>query len=172
MVTLLSFLVLFLLALSARASPVSTARSRVYSHAQRSTYGVSVGGDVTRFVVKYANAQRWKPSTVVSISQAMSLLQQVSAFPSYPARPLLTSSIYRTFLLLAPSPTQLQRLRTAFIWLSTFPTPSVLTVTLPLSSGPFTAHCLLLHLFTIFAFQDSWWIIYKWFCKRSLNQWC
>jgi len=142
MVALLSFLVLLLPALLACTSPVPVqpaARSRVCSRAQRAMYGVSVGSDVTRFVVRYANTQRWKQSTAVSISQGASLLQKVPAFSSYIARPPLTSLIYRTSLLLVPSTAQVQRLRTAFIWLSTFPTPSVLVATLPLSSGLSTA---------------------------------
>jgi len=142
MVALLSFLILLLPALLARASPVSVqpaARSRVYSRAQRAIYGVSVGSDVTRFVVRYANSQRWKQSTAVSISQGASLLQKVPAFSSYLTRPPLTSPIYRSFLLLAPNTAQIQRPRTAFTWSFTFPTPSVLAATLPLSSGLSTA---------------------------------
>jgi len=136
MVALLFFLALLLPALLARTYPVSVkpaTRGRAYSQ-----YGVPIGGDVTRFVVKYANAQRWEQSTAVPISQVASLFQQVPTFSSYLIRPSLTSPIYRTFLLLAPSPAQPQRLRTAFIWLFTFPTPSVLAATLPLSSGSFT----------------------------------
>lgn len=148
MVALLSFVALLLPALLACASPVPvefTARSQTYSYAQRATYGVSVGNDVTRFVVKYANAQRWKQSTAVPISQAASLLQQVRQFSFHFVGPSLTSPIYRTFPRLVPSPVQVQRPRTVFIWLFTFQTPSVLAVTLPLSSGLFTAslsHCM------------------------------
>jgi len=85
MVALLSFVTLFLSVLLAHTSPVPVelaARGPVYSHAQRAQYGVSVRSDVTRFVVKYANAERWKPSTAVSISQGASLLQQVPIFSS------------------------------------------------------------------------------------------
>jgi len=142
MVALLSFLVLLLPALLACTSPVSVqpaASDRVYSRAQREIYGVSVGSGVTRFVCRYANAKRWKQSTAVSISQGISLLQKVPAFSSYIARPPLTSLIHRNFLPLAPSTAQVQRPRTAFIWLSTFQTPSVLAATLPLTSGLSTA---------------------------------
>lgn len=79
MVALLSFVALFLPIILARTSPIAVqlaARSPVYSYAQRAPYGVSVRSDVTRFVVKYANAHRWKPSTPVSISQGPGLLQQ------------------------------------------------------------------------------------------------
>ena len=83
MVALLSLAALFLPALLARTSPVSVelaARDQVFDHAQRAQYGVSVRSDVSRFVVKYANAQRWKPSTAVSVSQGASLLQRVCIF--------------------------------------------------------------------------------------------
>lgn len=106
MVALLFFLPLLFLALLARTSPVPVelaARGQVYSQAQRAQYGVSVGGDVTRFVVKYANAQRWKQSTAVSISQGASLLQKVPAFSSHLVRSSPMSPVYRTFLPLAPS---------------------------------------------------------------------
>jgi len=142
MVALLSFVALLLPILLARTSPVPVelaSRDQVYSQAQRAQYGVSVRSDVTRFVVKYANAQRWKPSTAVSISQGASLLQKVPTFSSYLVSPSLTSPIYRTFLPPAPSPVQVPRLRTAFTWFFTFPTPSVLVATLPLSSGSVTA---------------------------------
>ncbi|KAF9792839.1 alpha/beta-hydrolase [Thelephora terrestris] len=79
MVALLSFIVLLLPVFLARSSPIVAdlaARSPVYNHDQRAHCGFSVREDVTRFVVKYANAQRWKPSTPVSISQGASLLQQ------------------------------------------------------------------------------------------------
>jgi carboxylesterase type B len=55
-------------------------------------YGVPVGNDVTRFVVKYANAQRWKQSEAVSISQAASLFQQVSTLPFLPRQPFVNES--------------------------------------------------------------------------------
>ncbi|KAF9652913.1 alpha/beta-hydrolase [Thelephora ganbajun] len=79
MVALLSFVALLLPALLVRTCPVSiglTTKGRVYSQAQRAQYGVLVRSDVTRFVVKYANARRWEPSTAVSISQGTSLLQR------------------------------------------------------------------------------------------------
>ena len=156
MVALLSFVALLLPVLLARTSPVPAelaARGQVYSHAQRAQYGVPIGSDVTRFVVKYANAQRWKPSTVASISLGVSLLQQVPIFSSYLVGSSLTSLVYRTSLLLALSPAQVQRPRIAFIWLFMFPTPSVLVATLPLSFGSFStgpspfarAQCLLLN---------------------------
>ena len=81
MVALLSLAVLLLSAVLARSSPVGfklAARGPVYNHDQRADCGFPVRSDVTRFVVKYANAQRWKPSTPVSISQGVSLLQQVN----------------------------------------------------------------------------------------------
>jgi hypothetical protein len=84
MVALLSFIVLLLPVFLARSSPIVAdlaARSPVYNHDQRAHCGFSVREDVTRFVVKYANAQRWKPSTPVSISQGASLLQQVYTLP-------------------------------------------------------------------------------------------
>ena len=80
MVALLSFLILLLPVLLVRSSPIAaelTSRSPFFDNDQRAHCGVSVGSDVTRFVVKYANAQRWKPSTPVSIAQGASLLQQV-----------------------------------------------------------------------------------------------
>lgn len=79
MVTLLSFVVLLIPVLLARSSPIAVElapRSPFFDYDQRTHCGVSVGSDVTRFVVKYANAQRWKPSTPVSISQGASLLRQ------------------------------------------------------------------------------------------------
>jgi hypothetical protein len=86
MVALFYLAVLLLSGLLARSSPVAielAARGPVYNHDQRVHWGFSVQNDVTRFVVKYANAQRWKPSTPISISQGTSLLQQVNTFPSY-----------------------------------------------------------------------------------------
>ena len=90
MVVFLSFVALLLLALLARTSPVPVelvARGPVYSNAERAQYGVPVRNDVTRFVVKYATARRWEPSTVVSILQGVSLLQQVPTSSSYPVNP-------------------------------------------------------------------------------------
>ena len=155
MVALLSFVALLLPALLARTSPVPVefaAGGQVYSHAQRAQYGVPVGSDVTRFVVKYANAQRWKPSTVASISLGVSLFQQVPIFSSYFVGPSLTSLVCRTSLPLALSLVQVRRPRIAFIWLFMFPTPSAPVAMLPLSFGSFStgpspvtrAQCLLL----------------------------
>lgn len=138
MVALLSFVTLLLPVLLTRCSPVPVElppRGPVYDHSQRSHCGVAVRSDVTRFVVKYANAQRWKPSTPVSISQGASLLQQVSPFPSCLVSAPLTGSTYRTFLPLAPSLAQVPCPRTAFLWLFMFPTPSDMVATLPPSSG-------------------------------------
>lgn len=105
MVTLLSLLLFFLTALLARGFPVATklaARGPFYSHDQRARWGSPVRSDVTRFVVKYANAQRWKPSTVVSILQGTSLLQQVYILFLPRLLPSMNRG-YRTSLLLAPS---------------------------------------------------------------------
>ena len=170
MVALFSFVALLLLALLARTSPAPVelaARGRVYSHPQRAQYGVSASHDVTRFVVKYANARRWEPSTAVSLSQGPGLLQQVSTPSSHLVRPSLMSPICRTSPLPAPSPTQIPHLRTAFIWLSMFLTPSVPVATLLLSSGPFSTS---LPLVTHIHFpQDSWWIIHERFCERPFD---
>lgn len=106
MVALLSLLVLFLSALLARSSPIPTeltARGPVYNHDQRAHCGLPVRSDVTRFVVKYANAERWKPSTPVSILQGASLLQQVYTFCSNLVWMQLTSRVYRISLLHAPN---------------------------------------------------------------------
>lgn len=142
MVALLSFVALLLLALLGHTSPVPvelSARGPVYCHTERAQYGVPVRNDVTRFVIKYADAQRWKPSTPVSVSQGLGLLQQVPTSSSYLVKPSLTSPICRTFPLLARSPAQVPRPRTAFIWLFMFPTPSAPVATLPLSSGSSSA---------------------------------
>jgi len=173
MVALPSFLALLFSALLVRTSPVSfefDARSQVYSHYWREKFGVSVGSDVTRFVVKYANAQRWKQSTAVGISEILNLHQQVPTFPSYFVRPSSTNPIYRTFLPLAPIPAQVQRLRTAFISSCTFRTPLDLAVTLPLSYGSLSTSSSLVASAQR-PFQDSWWIIHKRFRERSYNQW-
>ena len=78
MLALFSFVVLLLSALSVHTFPVSLPGSRVYIDA---TYGVPVGDGVTRFVVKYANSQRWKPSTPVAVQQILSLVLKVPASP-------------------------------------------------------------------------------------------
>lgn len=106
MATLLSFVLFFLLVLLVRSSPVTielATRGPVYNHDQRAHCGFPIRSDVTRFVVKYANAQRWKPSTPVSISQGASLLQQVHTLSSYFVWMSLISGVYRTSLLLAPN---------------------------------------------------------------------
>ena len=134
MVALLSFVALLLPVLLARTSPVLTARSQVQCQAQRTEHGVSVGNDVTRFVFKYADAQRWKQSTPMCISEVV--FQQVlsSYFPTRSS----TNPLYRTFLQPAPSPAQVRYLRTASIAFCMFRTPFVLEATLPLSSGSFS----------------------------------
>lgn len=83
MVTLLSFVILLLPVLLARSSPIAVelaSRSPFFDYDQRTHCGVSAGSDVTRFVIKYANSQRWKPSIPVSISQGASLFRQVCKF--------------------------------------------------------------------------------------------
>lgn len=138
MVALLSFIVLILPVLLARSSPIApelATRSSVYNHDQRAHCGFSVRDDVTRFVVKYANAQRWEPSTPVSILQGASLLQQVCTCSSYLVLALLMVSIYRISLPLALSLAQVPPPRTAFIWSFMFQTLSGLVATPPPSSG-------------------------------------
>ena len=93
MVALLSFVALLLPVLLARTSPVPAelgARDQVFGQTQRIQFGVPVGSDVTRFVVKYATAQRWKQSTVASISQGASLLQKVTYILFLPRQVSLT----------------------------------------------------------------------------------
>lgn len=85
MLALFSFVVLLLSALSAHTFPVPvelSTGSQVDGYAQWLTYGVPVGNDVTRFVVKYADAQRWKPSNPVAIKDILSLFLKVPTPPT------------------------------------------------------------------------------------------